>query len=205
MKGPAVKRIACILLTALCLPVAAAAADAPRTWSTGVALRAGPLEPWPRAGIGVDAHYRLGRFRFGGEIDAWLPGRVGAVRRSGAAAFASLHAVAVDARWVAWYFGLGIGAALLYDNYDAAVAVADTRVVAPGFNIATGIEIRTTSFASPFIELRGDAFFSNGRAADDKWLCLGVGVRLDFDGGRPLARPDYSSTPNPAINPAEKP
>ncbi len=141
----------------------------------GVAV--GPLEPSPRFGLSLSAHYRWRWLRIGGAVAHYPGATQGNVARSVTLIEPHAQFFAIDSRWVDWSFDLGVGVGLFRDDYVQ--VYDDVSRVAPGFSLGTSLEFRATRLLRPFVGVQAHAYFTPD-VADDKWVDLAAGLRFSF-------------------------
>ena len=156
---------------------AQAQGDAPERWSFAAGMAVGPLEPFPRFGMSLAAHYRWRWLRIGGVVGHYPGATRGNVTRSATFVAAQSQFFVIDSRWVDWSFDLGIGVASFRDDYLQ--VYDDVSRVAPGFSLGSTVEVRASRLLRPFVGVQTHAYFGKD-IADDKWLELTTGLRFSF-------------------------
>lgn len=169
-----------VLVLAPASALAQPATEAPvvNPWSVGTGLRIGGLETYPAVGVSVDALRRVGRWRLGPELSIYAPRAFGDVRRSAIGAWLSTEFLIIESRRrvnLTWDMGLGL--AVLRDDYHPRSYFADLTRVAPGLAVGMGLEVVATERVLIVVDVRG-VYYWGGQVVDHEWLELGLGVRV---------------------------
>ncbi|MGH1348158.1 MAG: hypothetical protein ACRBN8_41770 [Nannocystales bacterium] len=152
-------------------------ANTTERWTVGGGVAVGPLEPFPRLGLSLVAHYRWRWLRIGAHLAHYPGATQGNVTRSATLIEPHAQFFVIDSRWVDWSFDVGIGLAVFHDDYLQ--VYDDVSRLAPGFSLGTSLEIRASRVLRPYVGVQTHSYFTPD-IADDKWVEITAGLRLSF-------------------------